>query len=130
MSWFSKLLPAKILTKNAKKTAVPEGLWTKCTACTEFLFRGELERNLHVCPKCSHHMRISARTRLDYFLDPKARKEIATELAPEDKLKFKDSKRYKDRIIAAQKATGEKDALLVMSGTLNGVDVVDRKSVV
>jgi acetyl-CoA carboxylase carboxyl transferase subunit beta len=124
MSWFEKLLPGKIRTNTEKKKSIPEGLWSKCDACQAVLFRSELERNLFVCPKCNHHMRVSGRQRLDIFLDPEGRVELGQELGPVDKLKFKDTKRYKDRLSAAQKATGEKDALVVMQGTLEGSPVV------
>lgn len=124
MSWFSKLLPSKIRTTNSKKKEIPEGLWSKCPACVAFLFRSELERNLEVCPKCGHHLRISARKRLDQFLDPDRREEIGAECTPQDRLKFKDSKKYKDRLVDAQKDTGEKDALVAMRGLLKGKSVV------
>jgi acetyl-CoA carboxylase carboxyl transferase subunit beta len=124
MSWFSKLLPSKIRTTNSKKKDIPEGLWSKCPACVGFLFRSELERNLEVCPKCGHHLRLSARKRLDQFLDIDLREEIGAECTPQDRLKFKDSKKYKDRLIDAQKQTGEKDALVVMHGLLKGRPLV------
>ncbi|MBP6103896.1 MAG: acetyl-CoA carboxylase carboxyltransferase subunit beta [Gammaproteobacteria bacterium] len=124
MSWFSKLLPSKIRTTSGKKKEIPEGLWSKCPACEGFLFRSELERNLEVCPKCGHHLRLSARKRLDQFLDRELREEIGAECIPEDRLKFKDSKKYKDRLIDAQKQTGEKDALVVMRGLLKGRPLV------
>lgn len=124
MSWFEKILPSKIRT-TVRSRSVPEGLWSKCPACESVLYRAELERNLQVCPKCDHHQRITARVRLESFLDDnEARQEIATDVQPIDTLKFKDSKRYKDRISQAQKSTGEKDALLAMSGTVNGLPVV------
>ncbi len=118
MSWFSKLLPSKIRTDGVKKKEVPEGLWTKCPECLAFLFRSELERNLEVCPKCSFHLRLKARQRLDFFLDPAFREELATEVVADDRLKFRDTKKYKDRLSAAQKETGEKDALVVIRGQL------------
>lgn len=125
MSWFEKLIPSKIRPSNQpKKKSIPEGLWIKCPSCSSFLFKNELERNLEVCPKCNHHMRISARTRLDYFLDATPREEIATQVLPVDRLKFKDSKRYKDRLATAQKVTGEKDALIAMKGAVKGLPVV------
>lgn len=124
MSWISKLMPSRIRTEGGNKRNVPEGLWTKCSACTAVLYRPELERNLQVCPKCGDHMRLTARTRLDQFLDPGAREEIARDLEPVDVLKFRDSKKYKDRIVASQKATGEKDALIAMSGQLRGMPIV------
>lgn len=123
MSWFSKLIPSKILSAGKKKD-IPEGLWIKCPECSAFLFRSELEKNLDVCPKCNYHMRISARKRIDQFLDPSPREEIAIHVVPEDRLKFKDTKKYKDRLVAAQKATGEKDALVVMRGQVKGIPLV------
>lgn len=123
MSWFHKLLPSKIRTTEKKKS-IPEGLWTKCHGCSAVLFRSELERNLEVCPKCSHHHRISARRRLEKFLDKDMLEEIGQDLEPSDRLKFKDTKRYKDRLTAAQKQTGEKDALIVMQGTVHKVPLV------
>lgn len=117
MSWFEKLMPSRIRTPGGGgKKQVPEGLWSQCAGCSQVLYRAELERNLEVCPKCGHHMRITARRRLESFLDPEPREEIATALEPVDVLKFKDSKKYKDRIVQAQKTTEEKDALLVMKG--------------
>ena len=124
MSWFEKLLPTRIRTEGGNKRTVPEGLWTKCAACSAVLYRAELERNLEVCPKCAHHMRVGARRRLDGFLDAEPREEFANEVEPVDVLKFKDSKKYKDRLVQAQKATGEKDALLVMQGQVKGVPLV------
>jgi acetyl-CoA carboxylase carboxyl transferase subunit beta len=119
MSWFTKLMPSRISKDgNMDKRSVPEGLWTKCDMCNGILYRAELERNLDVCPKCDHHMRISARRRLDAFLDPEGREEIAPNLEPVDTLKFRDSKKYRDRIIQAQKKTGERDALVVIRGSL------------
>jgi len=123
MSWFEKLMPSRISTENRTKS-VPEGVWIKCAACDAQLYRNELERNLHVCPKCNFHMRIGARKRLDFFLDPDSQQEIAARLEPEDPLKFRDSKRYRDRLVQAQKATGEKDALVAVSGTLYGRPIV------
>jgi acetyl-CoA carboxylase carboxyl transferase subunit beta len=125
MSWFEKLLPSRIRTDGTKsKHTVPEGLWSKCPVCETVLYRAELERNLHVCPKCNHHMRIRARQRLEHFLDPSPRTEIAGHLAPVDRLKFRDSKKYKERLSQAQKTTNEKDALIVMRGYLHGLAVV------
>ncbi|MDH5513660.1 MAG: acetyl-CoA carboxylase, carboxyltransferase subunit beta [Gammaproteobacteria bacterium] len=124
MSWFSKLVPSKIRTVGGNKRTVPEGLWIKCDGCSAVLYRSELERNHDVCPKCSHHMRIGARLRLSQFLDNGSTKEIGATLEPVDVLKFKDSKKYRDRLNAAQKATGEKDALIAMRGTLKGLPVV------
>lgn len=122
MSWFQKLIPEKIRSKNKK--GVPEGLWSMCPACSSFLFKTELEKNLNVCPKCNHHLRLTARNRIDIFLDPDSRIEIAADLEPVDKLKFKDTKKYKDRLSAAQKQTGEKDALVVMHGKLKEQPIV------
>ncbi|HEX9625809.1 MAG TPA: acetyl-CoA carboxylase, carboxyltransferase subunit beta [Acidiferrobacterales bacterium] len=126
MSWFDKLLPPKIKSapKTGTKKAVPEGLWRKCPACNAVLYSAELESNMDVCPKCDHHMRIGARRRLDLFLDPEDRAEIGANLSPVDALKFKDSKKYKDRLAEAQAATGEKDALVVMQGRLQGLPLV------
>ena len=124
MSWFQKLMPSRIRTEGGNKRTVPEGLWSKCDACNAVLYRAELERNLHVCPKCNHHMRIGARRRLDIFLDPENRVEIGADIEPVDVLKFRDSKKYKDRLAQAQKATGEKDALVVMQGLVKGLPLV------
>jgi acetyl-CoA carboxylase carboxyl transferase subunit beta len=118
-----KLIPS-IVRSEAQKSSVPEGLWRKCPSCDAVLYRPELEKNLDVCPKCSHHLRIGARRRLDIFLDPEGRTELGAELEPVDRLKFRDSKKYKDRLAAAQKDTGEKDALVVMQGKLKGAPVV------
>jgi len=125
MSWFEKLLPSTIRTeKTTEKKNIPEGLWHKCPACNSVLYRAELERNHDVCPKCNHHMRIGGRKRLEIFLDKDGREEVGAEVTPIDILKFKDQKRYKDRIEVAQKSTGEKDALIVMKGTVHDVPVV------
>jgi len=123
MSWFEKIMPSRIKTERRTRS-VPEGLWIKCPACDAVLYRAELERNLYVCPKCSHHMRIGARERLESFLDANTGVEIGGNITPEDPLKFRDSKRYKDRLAQAQKATGEKDALVVMAGKVNGLGIV------
>ncbi len=123
MSWFEKIMPSRIKTERRTRS-VPEGLWIKCPACDAVLYRAELERNLYVCPKCSHHMRIGARQRLLWFLDEGPQVEVGAGVQPEDILKFKDSKRYKDRLAQAQKATGEKDALIVLAGQLLGNPVV------
>ncbi len=122
MSWFEKLMPSRIRTES--KGAVPEGLWSKCPACDAVLYRSELERNQEVCPKCDHHMRVSARRRLELFLDAAPDEEIGVEVQPIDPLKFRDSKRYVDRLKLAQKATGETDALLAMRGKVEGVPLV------
>ncbi len=125
MSWFKKLLPPRIKRdKKSVKGSVPEGLWVKCGSCEAVLYRSDLESNLHVCPKCAHHIRISARTRLDCFLDPDNRFEIGSEIIPVDTLKFKDSRRYVDRLTEAGTATGESDALVVQQGTLKGFPLV------
>jgi len=123
MTWFEKIIPSRIKTERRTRS-VPEGLWIKCEACDSVLYRAELERNLNVCPKCSHHMRIGARDRLSRFLDPASGAELAAGIEAEDPLKFRDTKRYKDRLLAAQKATGERDALVVMTGTLLGLEIV------
>ena len=123
MTWFEKIIPSRIKTERRTRS-VPEGLWIKCPSCDAVLYRAELERNLQVCPKCSHHMRITARERLGRFLDPGSQQEIAVEVEPEDPLKFRDSKKYRDRLLVAQKHTGEKDALVVLVGALQGLEVV------
>ena len=123
MSWFEKLMPSRISTEKRTRS-VPEGVWIKCPECDAQLYRTELERNLFVCPKCDYHMRIGARRRLDSFLDPDSQTEIAATLEPQDPLRFKDSKKYRDRISQAQKKTGEKDALVSVIGTLYGRPVV------
>ncbi len=125
MSWFEKLLPKTIRTEGSnKKGTVPEGLWTKCPSCNAILYNTELERNFSVCPKCEHHLRISARARLNMFLDEEGREEIGKNIKPVDPLKFKDTKKYKERIAQAQKQTKEHDALVVMKGKLKGNDIV------
>jgi acetyl-CoA carboxylase carboxyl transferase subunit beta len=120
MSWLSKLMPARIRTQGGNKRNVPEGLWVKCGKCDAALYQPELERNLEVCPKCGHHMAIGARERLRGFFDAGATTEIGANLEPVDALKFKDSKKYRDRIVAAQRDTGETDALVAMRGLLKG----------
>lgn len=121
MSWIEKILPK---AKATQKRNIPEGVWVKCTSCSAVLYQAEVERQMSVCPKCDHHMRISARKRIEGFLDQGERLELGIEFEAQDILKFKDSKRYKDRIAAAQKNTGEKDALVVMKGELKGMPVV------
>jgi acetyl-CoA carboxylase carboxyl transferase subunit beta len=124
MNWFDKLMPSRIKTQGGtqgRSRSVPEGLWTKCPACDAVLYRAEVERSLFVCPKCSHHMRIGARARLKMFLDPGSGRELGAGLQPEDPLKFRDSKRYRDRLAQAQKATGESDAMVAMTGSLLGL---------
>lgn len=124
MSWLKKLLPSRIRTDTVTKKGVPEGLWSKCDKCAAVLYRSELERNLEVCPKCDNHIRISARKRLDYLLDEGSTVEIGADVLPVDKLKFRDLKKYKDRLIAAQRDTGEKEALVVMRGAIHQLPVV------
>lgn len=125
MSWIDKIVPNVVRSQRSRgQSKVPEGLWKKCVKCSAVLYRPELDRNLDVCPKCDHHMRIGARKRLDIFLDEDNREELAVDVEPVDRLKFKDVKKYKDRLTTAQKATGEKDALVAMRGELNGLPVV------
>jgi acetyl-CoA carboxylase carboxyl transferase subunit beta len=123
MSWFEKLLPERIRTSATKKKGVPEGVWQNCPSCASILYRAELERNLEVCPKCQFHMYLPARRRLQTFLDQGQQTEIAAELEPVDFLKFRDSKKYKDRLRSAQSATEEKDALVAMSGELHQLPI-------
>jgi acetyl-CoA carboxylase carboxyl transferase subunit beta len=123
MSWFDKLMPSRIRTER-RRHSIPEGLWVKCAGCSAQLYRAELKRNLHVCPKCGHHLRVGARDRLEMFLDPESGEEIAANLEPLDPLKFKDAKRYKDRLAQAQRETGERDALVVVVGKLKGMPLV------
>jgi acetyl-CoA carboxylase carboxyl transferase subunit beta len=125
MNWFKKLVPSRINTEGrTARRSVPEGLWTKCDECNSVLYRAEVERNLFVCPKCGHHMRLTARQRLDSFLDAGSGIEIGENVEPVDMLRFRDSKKYKDRITSSQKATGEKDALVAMRGRLKGMRIV------
>jgi acetyl-CoA carboxylase carboxyl transferase subunit beta len=123
MSWFDKLMPSRIRTEQRSRS-VPEGLWLKCTGCQAQLYRAELKRNLYVCPKCRHHLRIDARDRLELFLDPDSSQEIGAGLEPQDPLRFKDTRRYRDRLVDYQKKTGERDALVVMAGTLKAIPLV------
>ena len=123
MSWIDRIF-SKNPSSSTRKANVPEGVWTKCTACEQVLYSEELKRNLYVCPKCGHHMRIDARERLLHLLDEGSNHEIAADLEPKDILKFKDLKKYKDRISTAQKETGEKDALITMTGTLYNMPIV------
>jgi len=124
MSWLDKIIPSISRTETKRSNKVPEGLWEKCVKCDAVLYKPELEKNLDVCPKCDHHMRVRARDRLDMFLDPQNRLELATDVEPIDRLKFKDIKKYKDRLSSAQKETGEKDALIAMRGELKGMPLV------
>lgn len=126
MNWFEKFIPSTIRTDGSgtDKKNVPDGVWAKCTSCEAVIYRAELERNKEVCTKCNHHMRIGARRRLDIFLDADGRTEIGETLEATDILKFKDDKKYKDRLSAAQKSTGEKDSLVAMKGTVNDIPVV------
>jgi len=124
MSWFKKLLPSRIRTGSGTKKGVPEGLWSKCSNCNAILYRSELERNLEVCIQCDYHIRISARTRMAYFLDPNTGVEVGADVLPEDRLKFKDLKKYKDRLVSARNDTGETEALVVMRGELKTMPVV------
>lgn len=125
MSWFQRIIPPKIKRKeNGEKKVVPEGLWSKCTSCEAVLYYTDLVKNLDVCPKCSYHNRISARKRIDILLDPEGRNEIGAEVTPQDPLKFKDSKRYTERLTQAAESTDEEDALVVMQGSINAIPVV------
>ena len=125
MSWIDKIIPSGVRkTETEKRANVPEGLWRKCAKCDSVLYRPDLERNAEVCPKCDHHMRITARRRLDLFLDVSGRTELFPEMETIDRLKFKDKKRYRDRLITAQKSTGEKDAIIAYRGNLQGLDIV------
>jgi acetyl-CoA carboxylase carboxyl transferase subunit beta len=124
MSWLQKLLPPKIKRAEGAKKSIPEGLWRKCSACEAVLYATDLEQNLGVCPKCGHHHRLKARERLDLLLDAEGRFEIGAEVAPLDVLKFKDSKRYADRLVAAHEDTGESDALVVMQGAVKTLPLV------
>lgn len=125
MSWINKILPSGVSSEEGEKRSnVPEGLWKKCVKCDSVLYRPDVERNDDVCPKCDHHMRIGARRRIDTFLDPEGRQEILEDIEPIDRLKFKDKKRYRDRLAAAQRATGEKDALIAFTGAVQGLSLV------
>lgn len=132
MSWVDKLVPSIVRKENpvdrrgdnGRDSAIPEGLWKKCVKCDAVLYRPELEANLDVCPKCDHHLRIGARRRLDIFLDEEGREEVLTHIEPVDRLKFKDKRKYRDRLNAAQKSTGEKDALIAYRGSLNALPLV------
>jgi len=125
MTWLQKLLPPRIKrTPGERRTPVPEGLWVKCPACEAVLYRTDLEKNLNVCPKCAHHSRVAARERIEQLLDPEGRFEIGSEVVPVDSLKFKDQKKYPDRLAAALEETGETDALVVMQGSVKSVPLV------
>ncbi|MCM2971434.1 acetyl-CoA carboxylase, carboxyltransferase subunit beta [Larsenimonas suaedae] len=125
MSWLDKIVPSMGRTQRAdRRNNIPDGLWHKCPKCEAVLYRPELERNSNVCPKCDHHLRLNARKRLSWFLDDDSREEVSADLEPTDRLKFRDSKKYKDRLVAAQKSTDENDALIVMKGTLKSLPVV------
>ncbi len=129
MSWINKILPSIRSSSGGTATtkqraSVPEGLWKKCPRCEAVLYRPDLERNLEVCPKCDHHLRITARRRIELFLDPDGQVELNKDMEPVDLLKFRDLKKYKDRLSAAQKSTGEKDALIVVQGRVNSVEMV------
>lgn len=124
MSWLEKIIPKFDPIEGKRTNKVPEGLWEKCVKCDAVMYKPELEKVLDVCPKCDHHIRIGARKRLDIFLDPQNRRELATDVLPIDRLKFKDIKKYKDRLATAQKETGEKDALVAMKGELKGMPIV------
>lgn len=124
MSWLDKILPPKIQRTEAPRRSVPEGLWVKCPACESVLYRTDLESNQHVCPKCSHHLRIRARDRLNLLLDPEGRFEIGQEVLPVDSLKFKDSRKYPDRLSEAMEQTGETDALIALGGSIQSAPVI------
>lgn len=124
MNWFKRLITTKIYTDQSERKGIPEGIWTKCDSCNTTLYQAELENNLFVCPKCNYHIRITARQRIDIFLNKEDRVELATEIESVDRLKFKDTKKYKDRLIDAEKATGEKDALVVMKGVVKNIPLV------
>ncbi|MDP2057997.1 MAG: acetyl-CoA carboxylase carboxyl transferase subunit beta, partial [Thiobacillus sp.] len=124
MSWFQKILPPKIKRRVEARKSMPEGLWSKCPACNEVLYRADLESNLEVCPKCGHHHRIGARQRLAMLLDAEGQHEIGAQVTPLDPLKFKDSKKYPDRLKEAQAGTSETDALVVLGGSVKAVPVV------
>lgn len=124
MSWLQKLLPPKIKRAEGARKSIPEGLWRKCPSCEAVLYATDLEKNLNVCPKCGHHHRLKARERLEMLLDPEGRDEIGSEVIPLDALKFKDSKRYPDRLAAANEESGETDAMVVMQGAVKSLPIV------
>tara|TARA_B100001057_G_scaffold238966_1_gene239221 strand:+ start:7506 stop:8378 length:873 start_codon:yes stop_codon:yes gene_type:complete len=124
MSWLDKILPSRIRANKDNKASVPEGLWHKCASCETVIYRAEFEKNLNVCPKCNHHGRLSARKRADVILDSDSKLEILTDIKPVDMLNFKDKDKYKDKLTATQKKTGETDALVVYEGKINSVPVI------
>ena len=124
MNWFKRLITTKIHTEQSGRRGVPEGVWTKCSSCNATLYHAELERNLFVCPKCDHHIRVTARQRIDMFLDKENRVELASDVESVDFIKFKDTKKYKDRLADAKKATGEKDAIVIMKGSVKNIPLV------
>ncbi|MBT5231824.1 MAG: acetyl-CoA carboxylase carboxyltransferase subunit beta [Methylococcales bacterium] len=124
MNWLEKMFPTRIRTESNSKRNVPEGLWIKCPDCSATLYQDDLDQNTHVCPKCSHHFRMGARARLDSFLDPENREEVGANLVPVDKLNFKDTKKYTDRLEQYQKSTGENDSLIVVEGQVYGLALV------
>lgn len=124
MSWLDKILPPKIKNREKEASGVPEGLWHKCPSCSATIYSTEVQQNSHVCPKCNHHNPLSARERINLLLDENGREEIGAHVKPTDSLKFKDSKKYPERLSAAKKSTGEDDALVVVKGTMNGLPVV------
>ena len=124
MSWLDKILPSRIRANKDNKASVPEGLWHKCASCETVIYRAEFEKNLNVCPKCNHHGRLSARKRADVILDSDSKLEILTDIKPVDMLNFKDKDKYKDKLTATQKKTGETDALVVYEGRINSVPVI------
>jgi len=124
MSWLEKIMPSQMRTETADKKAVPEGLWTKCKDCAAVLYRAELERSMQVCPKCAAHQPLGARQRLDYFLDAEGRTELSGEIEPKDPLKFKDSRKYRERLTQAQRSTGEKEGFIALQGTLEQMPLV------
>lgn len=124
MNWFKRLITTKINTDHSQRKGIPEGVWAKCSSCSATIYNAELERNLFVCPKCNHHIRITARQRIEMFFDQDERVELATEVEPVDRLKFKDTKKYKDRLLEAQKTTGERDAMVVMKGKVKNIPLI------
>ena len=124
MSWLDKILPKRIRANKDRKASVPEGLWHKCASCETVIYRAEFEKNLNVCPKCNHHGRISARKRADIIIDNESKNEILVDVKPVDMLNFKDKEKYKDKLSATQKKTGETDALIVYQGKIKSVPVI------